>query len=433
MSGRQFFHRLYRKRGSQREGSEFFWATLENGVRCEFVKSPNGRVALLETWGPKGDFNKESFRRWGHEHDEVDILLAAEIEGDVFVRLHETFDIPDAAAPPKIDRDKHIVNGTLVCGWESRNNRSYRPVLRRAAPMYEGAPVSLNHPERGAVPRVEDRFGQIRNPSIDEEFGARGNLHYNPEHPHAKSLLWFMENQPSAICFSHRVNAVGHRNRETGVFEVTDFDRVFGVELVSDGGTTNGMFESGPDDGVEERELDVPASVHFPNTTTETDMDLSKLTVEALVSGRSDLVEKIRESMKAEDEYKALVKERDDLKTENASLKTKIDEHEAASKLAERRDALKKRCLEAAKLPKELVTDTFIETLLKYEESDEDGIKSAIEDRRKLSGKASAPKSKARSASEQAGDDEREATREPGTKEDGSQIETKEFAEGLTA
>ena len=399
-----FVHHEFRKPRRQPNGTKFRWLETIDGVRARYGTAPGGVPTLITVALPKHEFDRERARAWFSEHDEVDIAMSLEMDGPVLVNIVETFNgIGAGDQAPPVDRGANVIRGALVCGWESSNNRSYRQVLRRAAPMYEGRFVSLNHPAPGAPVTVESRFGQYRNPSIDDKYGARGDLHYNPKHPAAEQLLWFAENMPGAVANSHRIHAVGKRNRETGVFEVTDFDRVLGVELVADGGTTRGMFEG----AIESAVLDADgneggrrrAIVTKPDTETD-DMDLKDLTLAQLREGRPDLIESVSDALKAADEYKALVAERDKLKTENAELTDKLDAIDAAGKLAERRTALRAQC-EEAKMPKELVTDVFVESLVRMDEDDKDGIKAAIDDRLKLARKG--PTSTVRERAELAG------------------------------
>ena len=70
--------------------------------------------------------------------------------------------------------------------------------------------------------------------------------------------------------------------------------------------------------------------------------------------------------------------------------------------------------------------------LAEIPEAADDRVQEAIEDRLKLSAKTSAPTSRARSAQEAAGDNDRRANTQ-GKDESGKDIDAKTFAEGLVS
>lgn len=411
------------------EGSEFLWRGNEaDGLGFRYAKASNGVHSLVKVAFHRDAFNRSTINEWMDAHDEIAIAEAAGIDGPVHVRIRESFDAAAALAkadvePPRHNRDTHEVNGMLVCGWESLNGNNYRPSLREHHPQYDNTPFSLNHPEIGKAVDVQSRFGQVKSPYIDDAFGARGTLAYNPDHPFAKQFAWAVENQPSTICCSHRINAVGQKNKETGMFDVTAYERVFGVELVSDGGTTRGMFEG----ATEGR----PTSVSIHHRPKESEVDLKDLTIETLRTARPDLIEGVEANLKAHADYKALLKERDDLKTEVAAINAKLTSYTEAEALEARKATLRERCEKAGMAP-ELVTETFVNVLAEIPEAADDRVQEAIEDRLKLSAKTSAPTSRARSAQEAAGDNDRRANTQ-GKDESGKDIDAKTFAEGLVS
>jgi hypothetical protein len=129
-----------------------------------------------------------------------------------------------------------------LLGWVSRNNRIYpKDVIGNKMHLYEGAIVNIDHPTRDGPRKYEDRFGRIVNVRMEQD-GLYGDLVYNPEHPLAKSFKWWAENDPKAIGLSHNVIAKTKYDRN-GYETISDLDRVEAVEVVSDPGTTNGLFE----------------------------------------------------------------------------------------------------------------------------------------------------------------------------------------------
>jgi hypothetical protein len=129
-----------------------------------------------------------------------------------------------------------------VLGWVSRNNRVYpKDVVAKNLHKYESAIVNIDHPTREGPRKYEDRFGRIINVRMEQD-GIYGDLVYNPEHPLAKSFKWWAENDPKAIGLSHNITAKTKYSPD-GFETITDIDTVDAVEVVSDPGTTNGLFE----------------------------------------------------------------------------------------------------------------------------------------------------------------------------------------------
>ncbi len=139
-----------------------------------------------------------------------------------------------------------LLRGVKILGLTSRNGRRYpADVLQKAASLYEGAKVNVNHaqPDNPTCPRdYRDRIGSITNIVYRENTGLFADFHFNPNHPQAKQLLWDAEHAPSNVGFSHCVEAIVHKESEQIV--VDDIVRVISVDLVADPATTSGLFES---------------------------------------------------------------------------------------------------------------------------------------------------------------------------------------------
>lgn len=140
-----------------------------------------------------------------------------------------------------IDEQTGVIRGCKIVGLESKKGRSYTPdALRRAIPMYEGVVVNLDH--KGGDRSFADRFGRFRNVRFEADRGLFGDLHFNPAHPMAKTVIWWARNDPKAAGFSHVVKG---RKRMSGTTEVIeDIQAVDSVDLVANPATTGGMFES---------------------------------------------------------------------------------------------------------------------------------------------------------------------------------------------
>lgn len=145
-----------------------------------------------------------------------------------------------------IDADlaRCVLPRVKVIGPDSVNGRVYLPeTLRSAVPLYEGASVNTDHPDRPQGSRsVFDRLGWLSNCRAEAD-GIYGDLHYNPKHPYAEQLVWWAKNNPSKVGLSH--NAIGTgKERPDGVLEVTKIVEVKSVDLVADPATVKGLYES---------------------------------------------------------------------------------------------------------------------------------------------------------------------------------------------
>jgi hypothetical protein len=180
--------------------------------------------------------------------------------------------------PLSVDRAAGVLKGVKLLGLTSRNGRVYREeALARAATLYEGAKVNVNHAKGGPLaPRdYQDRFGRIRHVEYRPGEGLFGELHFNPKHPLSEQLLWDAEHAPEQVGFSHNVLArTSHDGTQTVVEEITKVDS---VDLVADPATTRGLFEQTKVDLVNE-------------------VLLAEATLEQLRAARPDLVNELREA-----------------------------------------------------------------------------------------------------------------------------------------
>ncbi len=145
----------------------------------------------------------------------------------------------------RIDRDAGVLRGVKLLGLASKNGREYpEATLARAAALYEGAKVNVNHPKgHPLAPRdYQDRLGTIKNVAARPGEGLFGDLVFNPRHALAEQLVWDAEHAPENVGFSHNVQArTGRRGEITVVEEIL---AVQSVDLVADPATTRGLFES---------------------------------------------------------------------------------------------------------------------------------------------------------------------------------------------
>jgi hypothetical protein len=151
----------------------------------------------------------------------------------------------------RVDRSAGVIRGVKILGLRSRNGREYLPeALGRAAALYDGAKVNVNHPKgSAAAPRdYQDRIGIVRGVEVRPGEGLFGDLHFNPKHALAEQLIWDAEHAPENVGFSHNVQA--RTSRRDDLLVVEEITRVQSVDLVADPATTRGLYEGASAAGV---------------------------------------------------------------------------------------------------------------------------------------------------------------------------------------
>ena len=144
--------------------------------------------------------------------------------------------------PGVVDRNKCIVYGVKVLGFNSMNGRIYDPkAIRDAVPLYENAPVNKDH--KTEAPLFSDRLGWLQNVRFTSE-GLYADFRYNPHADGIDSFLWFAENNGLGdVGFSHLVSGKSIPDQD-GTERVVRIDRVRSVDLVANPATTTTIFES---------------------------------------------------------------------------------------------------------------------------------------------------------------------------------------------
>lgn len=138
--------------------------------------------------------------------------------------------------------DKPFIDGVLLCGASSANNRDYAKEAFEGdrAARYEGRPVHVNHTNERTV---EGKLGWISNVTRRASDGMPvGRLNVNPKHPLAESVLWAAEHNPSFYGMSHVAHCrtkAGANGREL----VEEILSVESVDIVAEPATTKGLYE----------------------------------------------------------------------------------------------------------------------------------------------------------------------------------------------
>lgn len=164
------------------------------------------------------------------------------------VRLHEEMD----TAVASLDRDNGVIRGVKIIGPESRNNRRYsESALRKAANLYEGQRVNVNHGRGSGDRALSDRFGKLVNVHVAES-GLVGDLHYFKTHAMARQVEEAVERPDLRDTMGLSHNAEGRTRREGGKQIVEEILAVHSVDLVADPATTKSLFESEGDSSMDE-------------------------------------------------------------------------------------------------------------------------------------------------------------------------------------
>jgi len=147
-----------------------------------------------------------------------------------------------------VDRDKGIIKGVKIIGFNSQNGRRYLPeALKEAVPLYEGIKVNIDHPEKGPTQQrsSHDRFGKFINVRFVESEGIYGDLLYLKNHPLAESVCEAAEREEMNDVFGMSHNAQGEGTVDKNdIFVVSRITEVRHVDLVADPATTKSLTES---------------------------------------------------------------------------------------------------------------------------------------------------------------------------------------------
>ena len=275
--------------------------------------------------------------------------------------LHESF---EGSPFTESHISGNIINNVKLLGKVSRNNRTYsEQAMKDAVTLYEHVAVYFDHPtkselrDRSGTRSVRDLAGKVLNPRRGPG-EIRGDVQMIdiPENGSVNPKVFLtalVEQMPDMAGFSHRAQGKVKRGENGDVVE--SLSHVDALELVTEPATSNGLFES-------------LERTHDPQ---ESEMEMKDLTLEGLTKDRPDLVKAIETTIQESAEITAL-------KAENVTLKDEKELREKADAL-EAHKVLAAKVLKEAKLPDQVVTDSFKEQL--EGAKDEAAMKVLIEDR----------------------------------------------------
>jgi hypothetical protein len=228
----------------------------------------------------------------------------------------------------RVDRQRGLIQGVKLLGTLSKKGREYPPaVIAKAAPMYEGMRVNIDHVDPGQRRSLRDRIGIVKNVSVKED-GLYGDFYFNPKHGLAEQIAWDAENAPQNLGFSHDTRGVVRNLGSRAVVE--SIEKVLSVDLVANPATTDGLFEDDARDCPSFRPSEsgtVPFSGGgkgdspiFVDTKIGTvPADLARLTLDELRNRRPDLVAALQESLDSGDELRRLRETVHALRSEQAA------------------------------------------------------------------------------------------------------------------
>lgn len=146
---------------------------------------------------------------------------------------------------PAVDAERGIIRGVKLCGFESRNGRSYpQPVLSAATRLYEGAKVYVDHPQRTKLSEdrsFRDWAGNVRGVRMESN-GLYGDLHLRTKSNDYEALIEAAEKNWADFGLSHvaECNVV----KKNGKAVVESISEVYSVDVVTDPATNLCLTES---------------------------------------------------------------------------------------------------------------------------------------------------------------------------------------------
>jgi hypothetical protein len=140
-----------------------------------------------------------------------------------------------------------VVRGVLLCGRESKWKRRYldEAFVEGELKVYEGVPGYLNHHKGPGNRDYEKKLCWYTNPRRNGDGLPIGDQCFNPKHPMTEAVLWDIENRPQDCKLSH-VADVDMDDAGDGWKNISKINSVASVDIVTNGGTTNSIWEDAP-------------------------------------------------------------------------------------------------------------------------------------------------------------------------------------------
>lgn len=222
-------------------------------------------------------------------------------------KLHTFVERTQTGTALSVDRKAGVIRNVKVLGLISENGRRYLPeAVRKAAPLYEGIRVNVDHPEGKPTDMrsAYDRFGKLENIRWVEGEGLYGDLVFLKSHPMAERICEAAERMPDVFGLSHNAGGDGKVDKD-GTFIVDEIVEVRHVDLVADPATTKSLQESRQAETLKELKMDEKLKEALAGVREA----MAKL--EACYSEEAADEEK-KDAMEAEDEEKKDASEAED-------------------------------------------------------------------------------------------------------------------------
>lgn len=273
------------------------------------------------------------------------------------------------------DKENCIVYGMAIlkntsqnCSYKNGKGRRYtEQALQSAARLVNESKSYINHAtmeeleKRGGIRDIRDMLGFFENGRVEGEV-TRADLHYLDSHK-----KWFapiVEKMADKIGGSIHAYGPSSFDDNTLIETVQDIKVLRSVDIVTEPGSTNNLFESLRRD-------------------KENEMDITSLTIKDLEESRPDLVRNIIKGYEESESVKKSIQEREEklkkLEEDNKKTLEELDKYKVKEALAVKKQQITKK-LEESKLPKEAITDVFKKTLM--EAKDDTAIDALIKDRK---------------------------------------------------
>ena len=154
------------------------------------------------------------------------------------------------------DIESGVIRNVKIIGKVSKNGRVYSDeALKNAVPLYENAPVYIDHPSRMEAKTersLREQVGNIRDPRWTPD-GNYGDLHLYQNHADYKLLVERATKDKNGFGLSH--NADGECRRTKGGEICESIENVRSVDIVGKPATTIGLFESEDPDRPKEKTM----------------------------------------------------------------------------------------------------------------------------------------------------------------------------------
>jgi hypothetical protein len=153
-------------------------------------------------------------------------------------------DIFRGTTPLRVDRELGVIHGAKLLGVVSSNGRTYTLAgIRKAAGLYEGKVVNIDHRAKPNQPRsAHDRFGRVVNVVVKDD-GLYGDVEYLRSHPMADRVAEAAERMPGIYGMSHDAWGEGNNSPGKKATVIESITNVNSVDLVCDPATVKGLFE----------------------------------------------------------------------------------------------------------------------------------------------------------------------------------------------